>query len=290
MNNDDDSLGNFTGNTHRSLQGLVSVNAYFVQDVEKENRFTLHADVSFSEERLSGGPSTEITFRLAIKRCDIVFSLPNNGPFRVDPSSVHSPRPLNPKTVLQTSNTKKGGSGRATLGLSPKGLNLGGEASAKFEKEISETTSSEQTVSHYHELWKKVGSNHAWSVDGRELHEGRLAGPVFDHRNDPRLTIIDGRSHEARKRDEEQDMNPVAQVFVQCLREDLDVYDVEYKDPDKQDRFWRSPDRKAKLLAAREVLKVALLEEGLRVGDLVNDPFAEMRVCEVAITITDSGA
>jgi hypothetical protein len=133
-----------------------------------------------------------------------------------------------------------------------------------------------------------VRGNHAWSVDGRELDNKRLAGPVFDAQNAPRLTIVDHRSEEVRIRDEANNLNPVAGVRIRCLREDIDIYDITYKDPERQKLFETGRHKKAKEVAAREVLKEALLREGLVAGDLENDPYAEMTICDVAITIIDS--
>lgn len=288
MNYSNDQLGENVDNTHRSLQELVSINAWFVQDKEKPNRFTLHADVSFSEERLGGGAQTQIVFKLAVKRCDIIFSLPATAPFRVDASTVCSPRPLNPKSVIQTDTSKTKRHAGGTLGLAGTKPSVSGELSVSLERQRDQVTQSEQSFGFYHELWKMVRGNHAWSVDGRELDNKRLAGPVFDAQNSPRLTIVDHRSDEVRARDEANNLNPVAGVKVRCLREDIDIYDIAYKDPDRQRLFETGKYKKAKEVAAREVLKEALLREGLVAGDLANDPYAEMTICDVAITIIDS--
>lgn len=185
MSNKIDQLGENVDNTHRSLQELVSVNAWFVQDKEKPNRFTLHADVSFSEERLGGGPKTQIVFKLAVKRCDIIFALPATVPFRVDASTVCSPRPLNPKSVIQTDTSKTKAHAGGTLKLSGSAHAASVDASASHEWQRDRVTHSEQSFGLYHELWKMVRGNHAWSVDGRELDNKRLAGPVFDAQNAP---------------------------------------------------------------------------------------------------------
>lgn len=288
MSKTDSQLGKNADNTHRSLQELVSVNAWFAQDQDNPSRFTLHADVSFSEERLGGGAATQIMFKLSVKRCDIIFVLPSSAQFRVDASTVHSPKPLNPRSVIETDASKSHTGAKAKLTLSGIKSAVSGEASASYDSQRDRIIKSEQTVGLYHELWKKVRGNHAWSVDGRELEKKRLAGPVFDGANSPRLTIIDDRTDEAKAQDKSNNLDPVAEVKVRCLREDIDIYDIAYKDTERQMFFERSSHRKAKLLAAREVLKEALLREGLVAGDLASDPYAEMTICDVAITIIDS--
>lgn len=288
MNIGSQNTGKNEDNTHRSLQQLVSVNAWFIQDRDAKRRFTLHADVSFSEERLGGGTETQIVFKLAVKRCDIIFLLPYEAPFHVDPSTVHSPRPLNPRTVIQTETAQKSAKGKGTLTLNPAKFFGNGEASVSAGIDTSRIVTSEQEVGIYHERWKMVRGNHAWSVDGRELNNRRLAGPVFDPKKNPRLTIIDDRSEETKARDSQNKLEPVACIQVRCLREDIDIYDIAYKNPDRQKKFEMSRHKDIKLLTAREILKEALLREGLVAGDLIGDPYAEMTICDVAISVTDS--
>lgn len=276
-------------NSHRTLRDLVSVNAWFIQDTDDEDRFTLHAGVSFNEERLGGG-SSSVIFRLAVKRCEIIFVPPFGEPFRVDPSSVRMPRPLNPKSVLQTRKrkTRTAFGGVLTLNWTKPTGSAKVEGSQESERETEEASS--QTIGMYHELWKRVGSNHAWSVDGKDLDEGRLAGPVFDPQNEPRLTLIDRRSEVSKARDQAQKIEPIASIRVQCLREDIDIYDIRFTDDEQQRTFESKAHKAEKLLVAREVLKDALLREGLLAGDIATDPYAQMTICDVSIKIIEDGS
>jgi hypothetical protein len=116
-----------------------------------------------------------------------------------------------------------------------------------------------------------------------------LAGPVFDAHAQPRLTLIDDRPEAAKARDKAQNIGPVAAIRVSCLREDIDIYDIRFKDPEQHKEWFETKAHKeAKLATAREILKVALLREGLTAGDLASDPYAEMTICDVAISIIDS--
>lgn len=275
-------------NTHRTLRNLVGINAWFVQDAEKPNRFTLHADVSFSEERLGGDSPTQVIFRMSVRRCDIIFRPPAAAAFRIDSATVRSPRPLPLKHVSQRDHVATKAAGRGKLTLPWRGS--AAEAELSHERTRETTTTSEQTVGPFREQWRRVDGYNAWSVDGKNLENGRLAGSVFDAHKEPRLTLIDGRSENARRNDEQKNMQPVAGISVRCLREDIDIYDIRFKDPDRQKLLETSKHKAEKLLAAREVLKEALLREGLSAGNLTSDPFAEMSICDVAITIADSGA
>ncbi|MFV1753403.1 hypothetical protein [Phaeobacter sp. JH18-37] len=280
-------MDDFTDNTHRSLQNLVSVNAWFSQDLDDERRFTLHADVSFGEERLGGGSSSKVVFKLSVRRCDIVFVPPTVAPFRIDPSSVHSPRPLNPKSVIMKETRKSKIGGRTKLSLNSLKPSASVELEGSLEREKMTETSSEKLESMYHEVWKRINGNHAWTVDGRQLDNQRLAGPVFDASNQPRLTLVDRRDPETKKRDAKRNLEPVASIRVSCLREDIDIYDIAYKDQADQAVFETKRFKEEQLLTAREVLKEALVREGLRAGDISSNPFAEMVLCDVSITIID---
>jgi len=212
-------------NSHRSLQGLVSVNAWFSQYSEDDHRFTLHADVAFVEERLGGDSETKVVFRIAVKKCQIIFFPPDGAEFKIDPASVRSPRPLNPKAVSEKSTKvgKVGGKGGVAVASNSLEIQAGAEAAGAVE--TFQEASSEQLHGMYNEIWKMVKGNHAWEVDGRELENNRLTGPVFDAHNEPRLTLVDWRTSEKRSKDLEDNIPPVATIKVSCLREDLDIYD-----------------------------------------------------------------
>jgi hypothetical protein len=94
-------------NTHRSLRQLVALNAWFRTSTEDYRRFTLHADVCFDEERLGGGTESNVTFKLSIKKCEVVFLPPSSGYFVVDPASVRSPKPLTPYEVKTTQHSSR---------------------------------------------------------------------------------------------------------------------------------------------------------------------------------------
>jgi len=275
-------------NTHRSLKSLVSVNAWFEQDESDPRRFALRARVSFREERLGGDAETKVTFKLSVKRCDMVFIPPNGPAFTVDPKSVKIPKPLNPKSVTMRGASETKGEGSGTLSLNPMNLIAGAKAKISHGRERSEQAVSEQTIDWYHEAWSTMDGNHAWSVDGRDLNDRRLAGPAIDDTGEPRLVLIDKRSDEVRERDEDRQLPPMAAIKVSCLREDIDIYEISFKNPEDEKLAKSNRENKKKReMVAREVLKEALIREGLLFGEIVTDPYAEMTICDVAITVTD---
>ena len=253
------------------------------------NRYTLHANVTFDEERLGAGEGVNLTFRLAVKKCEVVFLAPSSGYFLVDPSSVRSPKPLKPHEVENLKKTSTSLSGRLALGLNKIGLPLSGDAEAAAKRETSRSFTSKQEVSAYLELSKRSHDNHrAWSLDGRSLPHGRLWGPVWDSEVEPRLAVVDNRPTDVIQKDSSMGFPPFSRIEVRCLREDIDIYDIQFKDPADEKQFRQRSGHQARIKAAEAFLGLQILREGLSVGDL-SDRFSELTILDATIPITDAG-
>lgn len=275
-------------NTHRSLKRLVVVDAWFQRSAEDPSRYTLHADVSFNIERLGGGEETAVTFKVGVKQCEIVFVRPRDG-FRVDRASVRRQKPIGTQEVLRKTHRKASGGTRAKLGIS---RNPSVEVSAEADVSVASEQSATSTYSKslFNEQFIRSRDGHdAWSVNGEELG-GYLKGPVFNVETEPRLTLVDLRDRERRMRDEVNEMTPTSRIEVRCLREDIDIHEVKLKDEEKQRRFLGKPGSKERLQIARGVLREALLVQGLSVGQLLDDPYAEMTICDATIPIFDQSS
>ncbi|SLN21210.1 hypothetical protein PSM7751_00740 [Pseudooceanicola marinus] len=288
MVNSPNRLSDFTDNTHRSLKRLVVVDAWFQRSLEDPRRFTLYADVSFNIERLGGGKDTAVTFKVGVKQCEIVFIRPLSG-FSVDRSSVRRQKPMSPQEITLSKQRKASGGVRTKLGLSHKpSLEAGIEGNISATSERSSTLN--LSKSSYNEQFTRSREGHdAWSVNGQELG-GCLMGPVFDVRTEPRLTLIDIRNEERRSQEEANALTPTTHIEVRCLREDIDIFDIRLKDEDKEGRLLGKPGRKERVLIARGVIREALISEGLSVGHLIDDPYAEMTICDATIPILDQSS
>lgn len=276
-------------NTHRSLKRLVVVDAWFRRSANRDDRYTLHADVSFNEERLGGGMETAVIFKVAVKQCEVVF-IPPTFDFRVDRDSVRRQRPLGPQEIASSKQHKDMTSGRLKLSLNRK-PSVGADIDLERSRSSEQTSQSTQTKSMYNEQFTRSTDGHdAWRVNGQELANGRLLGPVFDVHTEPRLTLIDLRSEACRENDEKRSMTPLSRLEVRCIRDDIDIYDIRMKDEDMQGWLAVRPGQKERLRVAREILREALLQEGLSVGSLLDDPFAEMTICNATLPIFDQSA
>lgn len=274
-------------NTHRSLRQLVAVEAWFSQSETEKNRYTLHASVSFDEERLGGGAGSNIIFKLSVKKCEVVYLAPSSGYFVVDPSTVRSPKPLNPHTIQTSNNSSSKMGGGLVLSLSNKTPAASGNLDASASRESTKTISSNQEVSAYHELSKKSYDGHrSWSLDGKSMPMQRLWGSVWDAHNEPRLTIVDRRPTSVIQKDIEMGFPPFSRIEVRCLREDIDIYDIQFKDEAEQNRFFKRSGQVARTKAAEAYLKQQILLEGLRVGEM-SDRYSELTICDATIPITN---
>ncbi|MDB6183116.1 hypothetical protein [Paracoccus fistulariae] len=278
----------FTDNTHRSLKRLVVVDAWFRRSRDNPSRYTLHADISFNIERLSGGSASAVTFKVAVKQCEVVFIRPLDG-FSVDRSSVRRQKPMGRQNIEQKKQKKASAGFHSKLGLSRRPtLEAGAEADVGVSSEHS--VDSKQSKSFYNEQFTRSREGHdAWTVNGEELG-GHLTGPVFDVEAEPRLTLIDIREEARRQRDEAHQLTPVTRIEIRCLREDIDIHDVKLKDEARAESFFTKPGSKERMQIARGVLREALIAEGLSVGQLLDDPYAEMTICDATIPILDQSS
>lgn len=275
-------------NTHRALRRLVVVDAWFRRAANRSDRYTLYANVSFNEERIGGDSSSTIVFRVSVKQCEVVF-IPPKPDFMVDRESVKRQRPL---TQQEINTTKQRAASRGWKGTLSIARNPAASVSANAQaSDLQEqTVKSRNMKSMYNEQYTRSLEGHdAWRVDGKELPNGRLNGPVFDIETEPRLTLVDMRSEACRSLDDARSMTPLSRVVIRCLRDDIDIYDIRLKDEAKQGWLEKQRGHRERLAVARGVLREALLEEGLSVGSLLDDPFAEMTICDATVPILDQG-
>lgn len=276
-------------NTHRSLRQLVALEAWFRQSDKDPRCHTLHANVTFDEERLGTGEDVNLTFRLAVKKCEVVFLTPSSGYFVVDPSTVRSPKPLKPHELeirKMTSNKLGAGIAMRFAGWrSP----ISGDAEASARREASRTVSSSQQVSAYHEISKRSHEGYrAWSLDGRDFPEQRLLGPVWDAEQEPRLSVIDKRPEAVAQRDTDMGFPPCSRIEVRCLREDIDIYDIQFKDPAEDRKLRRRSGQENRMKSAEAFLKVQIERGGLRMPSL-SDRFSELTILDATIPIINTG-
>lgn len=113
-----------------------------------------------------------------------------------------------------------------------------------------------------------------------------LDGSLWDAHSEPLLVLRDNRPENVIENDKARAMEPIAALQVRCFREDLEVYDIKFKDEKDNASILQRKGSKTRLRAAEAFLKAELLKEGLIFGDLT-DLYSELRLADVAVPLYD---
>lgn len=271
-------------NTHRSLHQLAVINAWFDADKNDPTRYSLHANVSFREERMGREKSSNIRFRVAIKKCEIVVIPPDRGvSFQIDPRSIKTAAPK--VAARQEREREKSVSKKFLGGLrgDRKSVDPNLDVRLEYSKGDRVSTSDIQTIEIMNELHGQSADGFpSWHISGE--YEGRLEGSLWDAKNEPRFTISDRRSAIERERSKELAIAPLASIEVRCLREDIHIFDISFKDLEKNEQIQNRAGHMNRIRAAEAFLQTELLKEGLVFGDL-SDIFANLTVADAVVPL-----
>lgn len=265
-------------NRKKAFSEVVSIDAWHKSFDEKTDIVDIHADVVFSTARMGGEKSAPLTFRLSLRRAEVIVHVGPTEPARVIKSSVARELPKVTAKRVQTSEEKKNATVGAKAGLlvSESKAKAGLGIAAKAEKSISNSDKlqiTEKVDLIFIKQSKTPDGQYRWEVSPRTGND--LDGRPWDPIKSPRLKVQDIRSN--RKRG----IPPTIMVSVRCLREDIHITDIKTKD----EGLWRKVKAKAgfenRLAAAESYIRSKLIEEGLEFGDL-NDRFGEIILAHVA--------
>lgn len=264
-------------NSSRALRQVVSLDGW-IAAFDGEDTATVHADVVFREGRFGAEQDDKVRFRLSLKRAEIVLIAPESEPLRVIRASVERTPAREDETRTVTRQTSAEAHGKAGLSLSQT-LTPGAELSLGAEAHRSLTTRQELT--------EKVGGQieqHFTTLEGHPAWEVRaigrecLNGSPWDAADKPRLKV---------KRLAERNVDgdkPTMRFEMRCHREDIEISDLELKDPEKQGWFARRPNRDINLAAAEQVIKEELLSAGfLQTADL-SEKHAVLVIADVIVS------
>ncbi len=264
-------------NSSRALRQVVSLDGW-IAAFDTNETATVHADVVFREGRFGAEQDDKVRFRLSLKRAEIVLVAPESEPLRVVRASVHRTPVREDETRTVTRQTSAEARGKAGFSLSetllPGGdLSLGGEAHRSFttRQELTEKIAG-QVEQHFTTL----EGHPAWEV--RAIGGDCLNGSPWDAAQTPRLKV-----KRLAERNADGD-KPTLRFEMRCRREDVEISDLELKDPEKQRWFARRPNRDVNLGAAEQVIKEELLSAGfLQVPDL-GEKHADLVIADVIVS------
>ncbi|WP_299678811.1 hypothetical protein [uncultured Roseobacter sp.] len=264
-------------NSSRALRQVVSLDGW-IATFDADDTATVHADVVFREGRFGAEQDDKVRFRLSLRRAEIVVIAPDTEPLRVIRSSVERTPAREEQTRLVTHQTTAQAHGKAGLSLSS-ALTPGADLALGAEAHRSLTTRQELTekvAGHVEQHFTTLEGHPAWEV--RAIGRDCLDGSPWDAAGAPRLKV---------KRQAERNADgdkPTMRFEMRCRREDIEISDLELKDPEKQGWFARRSNRDVNLAAAEQVIKEELLSAGfLQVADL-NEKHADVVIADVIVS------
>ena len=272
-------------NRIRKLNGLFSVDAWHAA-FDKDNEIVdFFIDVTFETGRYGGEEESEILFTASLKKATIIVVVPDDGIYTVDPKSVIRTQPVKTQ-VSRNAQTKKALSLGVVATLS-KHPNASGEASANAGStaEESRTSSSEELpITEHH---GKDGGNYCWTVSPTEGISDVLHGPAWIS-SIPRLKIRNCSDANRRQEVADNQMLEPSTVIIRCLREDLFIDNIRYKDTTKNTLWSKNnpTDKKLKMIAAEAIIKKQLFDSGLEPPEIPeNNAYAEIILADILVRI-----
>jgi len=271
-------------NRIRKLDGLFSIDAWHAAFDKDTAIVDFFIDVTFETGRFGGEEESEILFTACLRRATLIVVLPEDGTYMVEPSSVI--RTLPEKTqVSRNKTTSKSMSTGGMLNIS-KNASASAEASAKAGSTAEESRISSTEEFPITEQHGKDGENYCWTLSSSEVRTV-LDGPAWDS-SIPRLKIRDCNDAGQRQRVADNQMTEPSTVLVRCLREDLVIDNIRYKDPVKNTMWAKiNPvDRQLKMATAEAIIKNQLLDSGLEPPKISEqNAYAEILLAEVLVRI-----
>ena len=263
-------LSHINSNSVRALAEVVSLDVWRTAVGKDSGKFKLHADVVFREGRLGAELESQVRFRLALRRAELVVIIPKTEPLSVDPSTVSRDTP-NLSVHSTSTHSVKNNTGilsSASMGISSKGISAGIAGKAKASKKVDNTKVDKKTEKHNSfKIIQSQNQNQDYRWELLPSVDEKLFGHPWDAKTEPRMTLFDQR------RDKLKGLPPVAVVEVRCLREDLIISDIKLKNNDIWEKLTQSAGFRNKEVAVEAYIRNRLQAEGLQYGNL-SDAFS----------------
>lgn len=255
-----------------SLADVVSIEAWYQRFTEdrRDSGFFLH--IKFQDGVFGSQPENPLRFKIRLKHAtaSIVLEEPLTAPrhdVRRDRIEVEA------KRISEQKSGYAGSAGaQAEIGVSS--LGVSGKATARASGQVDTQGSTALTVTQISHSGMTIehsadpDGNNCWSF--APVVGPHLIGQAFNTTT-PLMKLV----HEA----ELSRVPPVVKVQVNCLREHIDVVDLEVKE-EKKDLLRRGMGEAQKLRLVEEMIKTALSENGLLFeGEL--DKVSRVQVADV---------
>jgi hypothetical protein len=264
-------------NHRRVFADVLSIDAWHDKFSAETAAVDLHADVVFDTARAGGEAESPVRFRLSMKRAELSVIISETEPLGVNKRSVSRSGGVKTETrsFEQTTEVVGAMAGDAKLAVAPSRIfgSLGATAQAEAKRaEKSKWKRTEEVaiikVTYRFDNFEKCDR---WTFEPG-------IGPILDGRpwlalESPLLQLVDQRN------DRTRGIEPSVRLVIRCLREDLDISDIEIKNPTARERISASVSSN-RMKAAEAYIRNKLEEAGLEVGD-ISDKFGKITLADV---------
>ena len=264
-------------NRKRAFSDAVTVDAWHKVFDGERRKANLHAHVAFGEARVGDEPGMRVSFRLGLRRAEVVVVVGEAEGLQIDKASVarkSTGSDFEGKVVRQDETTASIGAKLSLFfGLKGNKPGVGGGASVKRSKAVKRLSETRARAPMRISQSMTPNDEYRWVIESQT--DGVLNGEPWAADKDPRLTLIDPSAGKARH------IEPCVRIEVRCRREDMVVSDIEIID---RSILKELPDGKARTrrneAAAECYIRDELLRRGLGAVDLSNR-FAEVTLLSV---------
>ena len=254
---------------------LVSLEAWHMPFTTRRNSVGLHADITFSTARLGQDVDCPVRFKMRLRKATLTVVVPETEALLVDRSTVarFDASTAGVRKVRASRKLKAQTSGGIAITAGPAGLapsaNLSASGAAATElSEETTLTSKFDAILVRHSL--DVNGSDRWHFS--PASEATLVGKPWAAADTPLMKLKDGEGNGNRR------VGGTVRLELSCLREDLDIFDIELKDKSKIPLAnLRSSKR---LIAAEAYIRTRILSEGLP-GPLMSESFALITLARV---------
>lgn len=266
-------------NRTRALSQAISIDGW-ISEFDDDGTATVHADIVFRKGAFGEGSDAKIRFKIALKRAEIVLRIPSEETQTVVRKSVARTIATSSgkSTTTKSQKTQLSGLLRGRLSHSP-------DASAEVEatKEIQKDkmiTLEEDVTQFVEQHFTTEDDHYGWEIatntDGPDEY---LAGSPWDSANSPRFQI--------RQNKKELESSCTIVVEVRCAREDIEIIDLEEKNPQSRQMFRQKRNKDVNLAAAEQLIKDELLKSGfLEIPDLA-EKHSRLLIADKIILVED---
>lgn len=248
-------------NNPRSVAETVSLVAWHTGFEGETAEAKLCVDLNFRIGKIGADENSPVRFRVRLKRAEVYILNDPEGILKpLNSTLARSPLPTERHRGMQRKTS--GGAIGGSVSAGPDAAKAEAHAGGKISREREETIQFDRERP-LMEVLPKHRSD-ALGFEVKPISGQYLEGSPW-HATEPRLHVRDTNPNR------ERGLPPSPAVRIECLREDLDIYDVQFK-KDKWRFFDLSREKQAATLQA---LKAEIMESGFQCGDL-NEPFTRL--------------